>query len=149
MDETKKLQRSKTNRVISGICGGMGEYFNIDPIFFRILFVIFLFAGGASVLLYIILIFVIPGEGGKNSIESGKEEIKDLADKAKQEAEKINIQTKNSGFVTTTRIVIGLMVVLIGLTMLFRQLFPMPWFRWDLFWGLAIIAVGLIIVVKK
>ena len=149
MNEVKKLQRSKTNRVISGICGGIGEYFNIDPIFFRILFVIFLFAGGASILLYIVLIFVIPEEEGKNAVESGKEEIKDLADKAKQEAQKIATQTKGSNIVTTGRVVVGLLVILLGLIMLLRQLFPVPWFRWDLFWAMVIIAVGLIIVVKK
>lgn len=149
MSEIKKLQRSKTNRVISGICGGMGEYLNIDPIFFRILFVIFLFAGGASILLYIVLIFVIPEGEGKNPIESGKEEIKDFADKAKQEAQKIAAQTKGGNIITTARVIIGLMVILIGLVVLFRQIFPMSWFRWDIFWELAIIAVGLIIVLKK
>ncbi len=58
--KNKRLYRDPDNSVISGVCGGLGAYFNIDPIIFRLLFVILLFAGGASLLLYVILWIVIP-----------------------------------------------------------------------------------------
>jgi phage shock protein C len=47
----KKLFRSRTNRKIAGVCGGLGDYFNIDPTLVRILFLIFF--GGGGLLLYI------------------------------------------------------------------------------------------------
>ncbi|MFC2129314.1 PspC domain-containing protein [Bacteroidota bacterium] len=58
--KNKRLYRDPDNSVISGVSGGLGAYFNIDPVIFRLLFVFFLFAGGASFLLYIILWIVLP-----------------------------------------------------------------------------------------
>ncbi|MCD8089254.1 MAG: PspC domain-containing protein [Clostridiales bacterium] len=61
----KKLKRSVNNRMISGICGGIGEYAEIDPTIIRILWVIGAFISfGAAVLIYIILIFIIPPDDG-------------------------------------------------------------------------------------
>ncbi len=56
----KKLFRSRTNRKIAGVCGGLGDYFNIDPTLVRILFLIFF--GGGGLLLYIICWIAVPEE---------------------------------------------------------------------------------------
>ena len=61
--ETKKLYRSNTNRVFAGVCGGIGEYFNIDPIIVRIIWVVVTFLGGAGVLAYVIAWIIIPEQG--------------------------------------------------------------------------------------
>lgn len=58
--KTKKLYRSKNNRVIAGICGGIGEYFDIDPTIIRLLWVLFTFMGGSGIIAYIICWIVIP-----------------------------------------------------------------------------------------
>ncbi|HLR60864.1 MAG TPA: PspC domain-containing protein [Lentibacillus sp.] len=58
----KRLYRSTSERMIKGICGGLAEYFNIDPTIIRLLFVALAFAGGASIYAYIIGIFVIPSD---------------------------------------------------------------------------------------
>jgi len=47
---SRRLYRDTENSVIGGVCGGLGAYFGIDPVIFRLLFVIFFFAGGASIL---------------------------------------------------------------------------------------------------
>jgi phage shock protein C len=61
--QTTRLYRSRTMRVISGLCGGLGNYFNLDPTIVRILWVLFAFASfGTALLVYIILIFVVPEE---------------------------------------------------------------------------------------
>jgi len=58
----KKLYRSRVDRKIGGVCGGLGEYFGIDPTLVRLLFVLgVLFVGGA-LLAYLILLIVIPEE---------------------------------------------------------------------------------------
>jgi phage shock protein PspC (stress-responsive transcriptional regulator) len=60
-NEPKKLTLSSDNKMIFGICGGIGEYLNVDPTIIRILWVIFLFASfGIALIIYIILKFVIP-----------------------------------------------------------------------------------------
>lgn len=56
----KRLYRSKTNRVIAGVCGGIGEYFNIDPTIVRLLWIMFVFLGGSGILAYIIAWIIIP-----------------------------------------------------------------------------------------
>jgi len=62
-ERPRKLYRSRSNRVLSGVAGGMGEYFNLDPTIIRVLWVIFAVTSlGAAVLLYIILILVVPEE---------------------------------------------------------------------------------------
>lgn len=58
--KNRRLYRDPENAVISGVSGGLGAYFNIDPIIVRILFVVFFFFGGASVIVYPILWIVIP-----------------------------------------------------------------------------------------
>jgi phage shock protein C len=58
----KKLYRSRRNRVLFGVCGGLGEYFKIDPTLIRILFIIAAFLRGSGILLYLILAVVIPDE---------------------------------------------------------------------------------------
>ncbi len=60
--ETKKLYRSKTNKVFAGICGGLGEYMNIDPVLIRIMWLSIVVLTGIfpGVLVYVIAIFIIP-----------------------------------------------------------------------------------------
>ncbi|MEK6916215.1 MAG: PspC domain-containing protein [Nanoarchaeota archaeon] len=58
--KTKKLFRSKKNKVIAGVCGGVGEYFEIDPVVIRLVWVLFSLAGGTGVLAYLIAWLIIP-----------------------------------------------------------------------------------------
>ena len=61
MPPVKKLYRSTDNRIVAGVCGGLGEYFNIDPTFLRVSYVVLsLFTVFVGLLLYVCLIFVIP-----------------------------------------------------------------------------------------
>jgi phage shock protein C len=61
---TPRLYRSATDKAIAGVCGGLAHYFSIDPALVRLAFVVFALAGGASVLLYIVLWIAVPvGEG--------------------------------------------------------------------------------------
>ncbi|HPT13932.1 MAG TPA: PspC domain-containing protein [Bacteroidales bacterium] len=60
MERTNRLYRSKTSRVFGGVCGGLAEYFDVDPIIIRLLFLIIAFAGGGGILVYIILWIAIP-----------------------------------------------------------------------------------------
>lgn len=60
--ETKKLYRSRTNRVFAGICGGLGEYFNTDPVVFRLAFVLVAVGSGIfpGIIGYLVAIFIVP-----------------------------------------------------------------------------------------
>jgi phage shock protein PspC (stress-responsive transcriptional regulator) len=58
----KKLYRSRTNRVLLGVCGGLAEYFDWDPTLVRVLTVVSLFLSGAGLIAYIIMAIVVPVE---------------------------------------------------------------------------------------
>jgi phage shock protein C len=58
----ERLYRSRTERRIAGVCGGLATYFDIDPVIIRLLWVLFVFFGGAGVIMYGIAWFVIPLE---------------------------------------------------------------------------------------
>ena len=56
----KKLYRSRRNRIFLGICGGIGEYFGIDPTVVRLIWALFSLMGGSGILAYIIAAIIIP-----------------------------------------------------------------------------------------
>jgi phage shock protein C len=59
----KSLRRSRSNRVIMGVCGGLGEFFDINPIWFRLAFLLALIPGGIpGILVYLICWLIIPSE---------------------------------------------------------------------------------------
>lgn len=57
--EARKLYRSVTNKMLCGVCGGIGEYFNIDPTIIRLIWAILIFSG-PGIIAYIIAAVVIP-----------------------------------------------------------------------------------------
>lgn len=62
-DSRGALRRSRSNRVIAGVCGGLGEFFGINATWFRLLFVILLLPGGLPGLVpYIVMWVIVPKE---------------------------------------------------------------------------------------
>lgn len=143
--QSKRLTRSKTNKVVAGVCGGLGEYFNIDPVILRILFVAMVLWGGSGVLLYIVMWLVIP-EAGKESepmekrMETAGHEMKD---KAQLMANDIR------GNRTSGAVIVGAILIIIGLSSIAQTYLPWHIFRWDTFWPLIIVALGLAIIFRR
>lgn len=54
------LLRSVTNRKVAGVAGGLGEYFGVDPILFRIAFVLLAIGGGSGILIYLVMWLIVP-----------------------------------------------------------------------------------------
>lgn len=59
MAEVKRLQRSRTQRVLAGVCGGIGEYFGVDPVIVRVIWVL-VSIPGPGILAYIVAWLIIP-----------------------------------------------------------------------------------------
>jgi phage shock protein PspC (stress-responsive transcriptional regulator) len=57
---SKRLYRSRTDRKIAGICGGLGDYFGVDPVIFRIIWVLLLLGAGSGLLAYVIFWLIVP-----------------------------------------------------------------------------------------
>ena len=57
---SKKLYKSNTNKMLEGVCGGIAEYFGVDPTIVRLAWVVFCALGGSGILAYIVAAIVIP-----------------------------------------------------------------------------------------
>jgi len=62
MTEFRRLYRSRDDRMLGGVCGGLGTYFTIDSTLLRVLFVLLALSGGPGVLAYLLLLILIPIE---------------------------------------------------------------------------------------
>ncbi len=121
---TKRLYRSRLNNKIAGVCGGLGDYFNIDPTLLRIIAVLLIFADGVGILAYIIAWIVMP----KRPFDLVEEEAA-----AKATPIKWNTQWP------------GVILVVVGGLLLVHNLFW--WFDFhDLFWPGVLVAIGLLLI---
>ncbi len=68
MQNNNRIHRSRENKMIAGVAGGLAEYFNVDPVLIRLLFVLVFLAGGSGVLIYIILWIIMPKEPYRKNI---------------------------------------------------------------------------------
>jgi phage shock protein C len=101
----KRLERSKTDRVFAGVCGGIAKYLDIDPTIIRLIWVVFtVFSVGTGLLLYLIGIIIIPDE--KNSLSKTKEKIK-------TELNHKNQDEKKSGSNVLVIAIISVLIVLV------------------------------------
>lgn len=116
-----RLRRSKRDRVIAGVCGGLGSYFGVDPVWFRLAFVILAVGGGAGVLIYVIAWLLIPEAGTDESRVS-------------------RVSLGNKG-----PLIAGISLVAIGLVFLANVVAP----RFSQFmWPAMLIAVGLALLYR-
>lgn len=135
----KRLFRSEDNRVLAGVCGGIGEYFNIDPSIIRLVLVLITLFGGGGVLIYLVLWLVIPSAGSlsKKSDEHIKENIQEMRDRAK------SLDRDDSRFL------FGIAIVAIGIIFLLGNFHFWDFFNFGKLWPILIIIAGVIMLTKK
>jgi len=128
----KKLYRLRENRMIAGVCGGIAEYFNIDPTIIRIIWILFgFFTYGTGVIAYIIAIIVIP-EVSPSSFENQQG--------SSTEGYKYGINLDS----IKSRIVLGSALVLLGVFLIGRNF--LPWLNFNILWPVILIVIGILII---
>jgi phage shock protein PspC (stress-responsive transcriptional regulator) len=128
--KNRKLYRSQENRMIGGVCGGMAEYFTIDPNLMRLLFVVLTFLGGSGILIYIASLLIIPNNPDQTIPETRESVIKDKP------------------------LFWGSLLVVIGLFLLSRQLglfysFHFWMIPWQTVWAVLLIIIGAVMLFNK
>ncbi len=63
-----RLQRSQHDGIVAGVCSGLSDYFNIDPVFVRIALIIFVLLGGSGILAYLLAWYIMPDAAGQHSL---------------------------------------------------------------------------------
>ncbi|HCL89754.1 MAG TPA: stress-responsive transcriptional regulator [Candidatus Atribacteria bacterium] len=151
-----KLYRSKKDCVIGGVCGGIAEYFDVDPTLVRLLAILIFFFGGSGIIAYIIGWIIIPrnpnGNTEDNSENKGEIEGKSKkgADKADKKAEENLSEERSKGNSERNKnIILGIILIIAGLIFMGSTLFPwITWIAWGTFWPVIIIVVGLVIIIR-
>ena len=119
------LRRSREDRVISGVAGGLGRYFGVDPVLIRVAFVLLVFAGGAGFLAYFILWIAVPEEKSGEPVAAHPEAASE----------------------NRLRDVLGLGLVALGAFFLFKALFG-DVLDWKYVWPVVLIAIGVIVLLR-
>lgn len=149
---SKRLTRSAKNRVIAGVCGGLGDYLGIDAGLVRIFFVLLGIGRGFGVLIYLLLWLLIPREDMETAaateatIRAGADEIAERARGAGSEFRKAWAQDSQPLMVA---IGVGL-IILGGLALL--ETLHIAWLWWlsfDTLWPVLLIVAGLIIILRR
>ncbi|TSC96281.1 MAG: putative stress-responsive transcriptional regulator [Candidatus Berkelbacteria bacterium Licking1014_2] len=143
MEKSKQLYRSRTNRVVAGVCGGLGKFLDIDPVIIRILFVILTLWGGAGILLYIICVVLIPLESNGKEDNGTKS---DLGDKIESAVKEIKDSAKEKRNHLKSQQIVGLILIALGIIFIVENFWP--WFEVGLYWPIIPIAIGLAIIAK-
>lgn len=148
----RKLVRSRTNMMIGGVCGGLGEYLSIDPTFVRLFFALLAFGQGVGFLLYFVLWLVVPAEdaveGGtiEDRVQAGAQEI---TDRAKTMGEDISKGTFSSG--SQAGLIIGGALIILGVFFLIDNL-NIPWLsglRFNVLWPILIVGAGIFLLIRR
>ena len=147
----KRLYRSRKDRVIWGVAGGLAEYLDIDPILVRIAFVILAFVThGLMILAYIILAIAVPSETGP--VVEGASEEEHQQPEPEAEVEVVSrVETeedlaRDEEVKRRRRYILGGGLVIVGAIILISNLSPWLW-QWDKYWPILLIAAGAAVLV--
>ncbi|PIZ70299.1 MAG: hypothetical protein COY19_00345 [Candidatus Marinimicrobia bacterium CG_4_10_14_0_2_um_filter_48_9] len=143
----QKLYKSSTNKVFDGVCGGIGEYFTVDPVIIRILWMLLVMFGGTGFIAYIIAMFLIPRQDDAEETSASTEHQEDAAEDA-------DAATTSGGRLFSSRFW-GALLIIVGGLMLLRHIDPV----WSIFnvlgrlmisvlWPAALIILGLYLLMN-
>lgn len=138
-----RLYRSRSDRMISGVCGGLGEYLGLDSTWIRLAFLAFSLAGGAGFLVYILMLIVVPENPDQLPASTTS-----LAQPDQQPGAEPTTGEPGPGLPDPNRtrnvMVFGGIVLVAGVILLLRNLgFGLfDWFDGDLLWPILLIAGG-------
>ena len=156
MENTDKLYRSRIDKTIGGVCGGLADYFDIDVVLIRVIFVLLLLFGGGGFLIYIIMWIIIPAQPFDYSTPDYQNKNADNATSGKDNSEeaeiiyeskdnntesKDNIRSKRQ---SNTGLYAGVILIFVGMIFLVDKL--MPWFSFKEFWPLLFVLLGIILI---
>ena len=145
----KRLYRSRKNRMLGGVCGGIAEYFEIDPVIIRLVAVALFFVGGSALLAYIIALIIIPYEPGEMTAGDNKS----AAPAASVSTPGLSEAPQKSG--DSVPLFLGILLIIIGALFLMHNLpFFSPIYYWGrhyirhFFWPSILIVFGIFLIAR-
>jgi phage shock protein C len=139
----RKLYRSEKNVVVAGVAGGLGEYFQVDPVLIRLIIVILVVFGGSGIPLYLILWLVLPKQSQveQNTEATVRSNVEEISTKAKVMIEDTRTVTKNR-----PKQWLGVLLVAFGILFLLNNF---TFVRFDLLWPFILIGIGAAVLLRS
>lgn len=137
--ERKRLTRSEKDRLIAGVCGGIGEYLDIDANLVRLVFLLLLFIQPSFALLYLLLALLLPRPGAEE--ESLDERLRSGARELEESIERLEDDYRG-------RLWLGAGLTLLGLLLLLDNL-GFVWFDWKWLGVLLLIGLGVYLLLNQ
>ena len=155
----ERLYRSESDRVIAGVCGGLGEYLRVDPLILRILFVVLAMVNGIGLFVYLVLWIVVPTTGSQTApqevIRRNVDEIGARARELGQEARDAFQSHRAQRHASTGNrpeqraVVGGAILIALGLLILMSNFGLLWWVSLARLWPLVLIGIGLVILLNN
>jgi phage shock protein PspC (stress-responsive transcriptional regulator) len=147
---TNRITRSRSDRMIAGVCGGLAEYLRIDVTLVRLFFVLLALGEGIGILLYVILWLIMPDEEVDRRID---ERIRQGATEMGQRAVAMGNEVRRAATHPNSRtiVLIGAVLIFLGAFYLMDNL-NIPGLQWldvDLLWPLLLIIGGVALIVRQ
>ena len=150
--ETRRLYRSKKDRMISGVCGGLAEYFSVDSTLVRLVFLLLLIFGGSGFIIYFIMAIVVPEEGStaRTPEEVVHANAQELADKARGFGRNLDSGAGVPSDAARTgqqgALIFGLILILLGGLFLMQNFLRI---NFSQFWPVILIVIGIAMLVPQ
>lgn len=146
MSETpRRLYRSTKDRKVWGVCGGLAEYFNIDPVLVRVIFVVLTFFSGAGILLYIVLAIVAPSappaQAGQVPLGTAPAGPGTTATGQQEAVQRGSVSRGGP----TAATIIGIVLIVIGGILLLSYLGRVWWAGWAVIGPAILIILGILL----
>ena len=146
----RRLRKSDRDRVLFGVSGGLGEYFELDPVLVRVGFVALCFAGGIGFVLYVLLALFIPmadaPEGSPT--DALQDNVEHMADEAAEAGRRLG-SAMGPAEGQRRRSTMGIIFIAVGGLILLSNIGVFFWWRWDIFWPALFIVIGILMFAKR
>ncbi len=136
-----RLMRSDDEKMIAGVCGGLGQYLGVDPVFVRLAFLLLIPAGGVGLPLYFILMIIMPSESDVDLTQSEivEKNLEGLGDTISTSVERSR-QHPNGPAIAAA------LLIIMGFYFLFENF---GWINGGIFWPLALILLGVFLLLRR
>jgi len=145
--EQRLLRRSRSERLLGGVCGGLADYFGVDPLIFRLAFIAITLAQGAGIVIYVLLWILVPEEGVEKA-PAGRELVKSGLEGARQDVDQA-AQRLRSGAPHRQSLWLAGALIVAGLYLLAVNAGLLSWWSWSIGGPVLLIALGLVLLVRR
>lgn len=152
-----RLERSNTNKVIAGVCGGLAEYLAVDPTLVRVAFVVMTFVGGIGILGYIVLLILMPQPGqpapftkpAPSTVSTDATAAMDTDSTAQTTAVTPVDPAVQRAEAERRRSAVGYLLIALGVVFLLSNVGAFRIIQWNYVWPLVLIGIGALFLVQR